>query len=42
MKLREITKSFQIEPNILKHVFGVMKKKNLELYVQKLIPEMDK
>ena len=45
MKLREITKAFQIEPNILKHVFGVMKKKkkqNLELYVQKLIPEMDK
>lgn len=44
MKLREITKAFQIEPNILKHVFGVMEKKtkHLELYVQKLIPEMDK
>ena len=45
MKLKEITKSFQIEPNILKHVFRVMKKQNkkhLELYIQKLIPEMDK
>ena len=28
MKLKEITKSFQIEPNILNHVFRVMKKQN--------------
>ena len=35
MKLREITKAFQIEPNILKHVFGVMEKKYTLNYMYK-------